>query len=620
MKPLSAGTSRWRYVIAAMLFLGLAAGALAQSESQPSTMSTTAADESRIASAPAGGPAASIAEVRSPVRMWVLLPPLLAIILAIVTRQVLPALAVAVLLGGFMMLTHPNPSWGSQFAGTPALLLGFRVTIEHYLIGALTNHSHMQVILFTMLIGGMVGVLSASGATRALVQLVSRQATNNRRGQLMGWIAGLLIFFDDYANAMIIGPTMTPIFDKLKISRQKLAYICDATAAPVASLALIGTWIGAEIGFIQDGLKNLGTDRPEFLTGLSAYQIFLYSIPYRFYAIFAILLGFIIAFTGRDFGPMLRYERRAAADGDSQAAGLQFSLPATGKWWYAGVPILVLVFVTLVILGVTGWMSRDISRYANAGFFEKLGEILHNADAYGSILYGAILALTLALVISWFTKSLNLRTSMEAFMEGMNRVLPAIVVLVLAWSLSSVLDDKSLGLAFEARYLLSQEAGVGLDPTFLPMIIFLLAAGVSFATGTSWGTMGILCPVAVTVAASLVGDLANGTERVHLFYATVGAVLAGSVFGDHCSPISDTTILSAIASGCSLESHVWTQMPYALLGAIVALGCGDLLTSHYHQPWWVGWLAGIGVMLIVVLVVGRRSSRPSVILTLPHHE
>jgi len=558
--------------------------------------------------------------------LYVLIPPLVAIILAVITRQVVPSLVMGILAGAFMIapyLSGPG-AYRDSFVGWRAC----RVAVETYLIGqpddaeatlvagkiadgqpagptgALRKVQNLNVILFTLLIGGMVGVLAANGGTRAMVQSASRWASNPRRGQIMGWVAGLVVFFDDYANAMIVGPTMAPIYDKLRISRQKLAYIVDSTAAPVASLALIGTWIGAEIGFIQSGLNQIGDGAPDFLSGVSAYQIFLYSIPYRFYAIFALLMVFLIGYSGRDFGAMKKAERRAKLEGATQAATLQDLSPTSSKWWYAGLPILTLVAVTITILFWTGWQGRSVGAYADMGLQEKAGELLRNADAYGSILYGAIVALVLAFVMTLAVRALTVQKTVEAFMDGMSRMFPAVAILVLAWTLSAVIQD--LQLANVAQHYLGPD-GLKFDPTFLPLAIFIASAIVSFSTGTSWGTMGILCPVAVTVSIGLVGDLPP-EQAASLFYASVGSVLAGAVFGDHCSPISDTTVLSALACGCSLESHVWTQIPYALTAAVVAMACGDFLCSHYQQSWYIGLLAGTAALVIIVYALGRKTN------------
>ncbi len=570
---------------------------------------------------------------------WVLLPAAVAIALAVLFRQVVPALIVGILTGAYMIAPHLDGP--GSYGDAPGVIRGLRVAVETYLIGpadlepiidpasghdaagtyitgitqragsprpvhgALRDVPHLQVVLFTLLIGAMVGILSANGGTAALVQSVSHLAWNRRRGQILGWTAGLVVFFDDYANCMIVGPTLRPVCDRLRISRQKLAYLVDSTAAPVASLALVGTWIGAEIDYIQSGLDDIGGALPDFLAGVSAYQLFLYSLPYRFYAIFTLLLVLLLGASGRDFGPMRAAEARAAQPSAHQAGRLEQGVPA-GRWWYAGWPIVVLITVTLAILFRTGWSGVDAQRFGHMAAGEKLGHLLYHADAYASILYGAIAAVSLSALLTRWAGALTVSETIDAGLKGMAQVFPAVVVLVLAWTLSQIMQD--LQLAQVAKRALGP-AGLQFDAGYLPLAIFVTAAAVSFSTGTSWGTMGILCPLTVTVAVGLVADLPSD-QAARLLYAAVGSVLAGAVFGDHCSPISDTTVLSALASGCSLESHVWTQLPYALTAAVVAMVCGDALGSHFHQPLWICLGSGAAVLVLVVMVLGRRPPIP----------
>ena len=418
-------------------------------------------------------------------------------------------------------------------------------------------------------------------------------------------MAGLLVFFDDYANAMIVGPAMRPVCDRLGISRAKLAYIVDSTAAPVASIAVIGTWIGAEIGFIQDGLGQL-TERPEFLAGVGGYQAFLQSIPYRFYAILALVMVLLIGVTGRDYGPMLKAEREAARR--SEVGGKGDQLSTGGRGWYAVVPVLTLVVLTLVLLLLPGWRAVDWSTFQPAGrswhWVAALQAIMGHADAYNPILYAAVASLFLAGLISIGTGALSLAGTVESAVVSAARLLPTIVVLTLAWTLSGAMQDLQLG---EVAVGLLRSAGFDNAAWLgaLPGLVFISAAVVSFATGTSWGTMAILCPAVVTIAAGMFGDL-PAERAAPLFYAAVGAVLSGAVFGDHCSPISDTTVLSSMASECTLETHVWTQMPYALTVAAVSMVCGDGLCHYAHLSPWIGLLVGAAVLLAVVWGIGRR--------------
>jgi Na+/H+ antiporter NhaC len=543
---------------------------------------------------------------------WVLIPPLVTIILAIALRQVIPALAVGVLIAAYLMVPCKPPP---PDAVGGEVVWGLRLAVEEYLLGALASidpktgaidYDHLKIIIFTLTIGGMVGVVAANGGTRAAVERLAGWASSRERGQLVAWFAGLIVFFDDYANAMIVGPSMRPMTDRLRISRAKLAYIVDSTAAPVSSIALIGTWVGAEISFISEGLTELQSKVvPEFLEGVTAYGAFMASIPYRFYAILALVMVFIVALLGRDFGPMQQAESEApppTEPGGSEAPGPE-ECPI-GRAWYAIVPVLILVFLTMALLMVTGWPAGGLAsvetRPEMPRWLALLAHILKDARANDSILYGALGSLVVAVAITLAARALTLAKCVEAATGVMARMLPTIIVLVLAWTLSAAMGDLLLGKV--AVNLLSEH---GFDAMWLPLLIFVSSCIVSFATGTSWGTMGILCPATVTISAGLLAELPV-EEALPIFYAAVGAVLAGSVFGDHCSPISDTTVLSSIASECSLELHVWTQMPYALTVALVSMLCGDVLCRYCSLPWWVGLLTGTVALWLIVLIAGRK--------------
>lgn len=525
---------------------------------------------------------------------FVLAPPVLTIVLAIALRQVIPALLIGVLIAAGMLAWHAQPP-DSLAASGAFFVASVRGAVETYVVGALADESRLKIILFTLLIGAMVGIIARNGGTQAIVHAVAGWASTRRRGQVATWFAGLVVFFDDYANAMIVGPSMRPICDRLRISRAKLAYLVDSTAAPVSSIALIGTWIGTEIGFIQEGLDGLAA-RPDFLIGVNGYDAFLTSLAYRFYPILALVMVLLVGWLDRDFGPMLRAEREQGQAPEPTAAG---DAVAGGRAWYAGVPVLILVGVTLVLLGTTGWAAVQAEGEQLTGF-ELLRAVISNADSYNAILYGAFAAAVAAAIISLATFRLNLAETMDAATDTMARMLSTIMILTLAWALSDAMQALELG---EVARGLLQSGGFNVHA--LPLLIFASACVVSFATGTSWGTMGILCPAAVTIAAGLVADLPADTAS-RLFYASVGAVLAGAVFGDHCSPISDTTVLSSIASDCRLEEHVWTQMPYAVVVAAVSVLMSDILGGFFGLPWWAGLALGVAALVLILLAFGRR--------------
>lgn len=557
--------------------------------------------------------------------LHVLWPPAVAIVLAIAFRQVLPALLVGVLVGAGMIGYYHAAVVESVAAGSLANEVSMRTItlgIETYILGALTDTDHAKILLFTSLIGAMVGILSANGGTQAMVDRVSRYASTRQRGQGTTWFAGLILFFDDYANAMLIGPAMRPVTDRLKISREKLAYIVDSTAAPVASIALIGTWVGVEISYIANGLDSLG-ERPAFLADVSGYGAFLQSLLYRFYPILALVMVFLVAVMNRDFGPMLKAERRVQTEPEEpvvESVGAR-NRPA-GKMWYAVAPGVVLIALTVGLLVWSGYEAIDSDKLPSLSGFDLIKEMIANADPYNSILYGAFAGAVLAFLISIFTGALRVGQATDAATGCMAKMFPTFLVLILAWALSTTMTD--LQFADVAVATLKSEE-VGLNPMFLPLAVFLTSCVVSFATGSSWGTMGILCPATVTIAAGMLADMPS-ESALPTFYASVGAVLAGAVFGDHCSPISDTTVLSSLACNCRHERHVWTQIPYAITTAIVAIVAGNVLVAYSDDVFaWagvtepndlfrtmlpiVGMLAGAVVLMLILLIIGRRPDR-----------
>jgi len=551
--------------------------------------------------------------------LWSIAPAVVAIGLAMITRQVILALPLGILTGAVML---------SVMSGVHNPIEMVRFSIEHYLFGVLfpidpdnpdmvdETYKHLQTIVFTQFIGAMIGVIEANGGTRAMVARVTHLMKTRVRGQLGAWAAGIIIFFDDYANALIIGPAMRPVFDRLRLSREKLSYIVDSTAAPVASL-FIGTWLAAEINFLDTALAKLGDARPAFLLGLNGAACFWGSIPYRTYAILAIFMVFMIAVTGRDFGPMRAAESRAAG---SRAENNQAQPHDNGRRWLLGLlPVLVLVLMTVTLLMITGRQGCEKKGlpldFASVGAVGRsIMTILGQADSYVSLLYSALAAAVVAVVSTLLGRALKVSETFDAVTRGMSRVFGAQIILILAWGLSNATKDLQVGevAATALQDLVDRQL---FAVSLLPLSIFVTAGIVSFATGTSWGTMGILCPTTIAIAARLLAPLPV-EQAMPLFYACVGSVLTGAVFGDHCSPVSDTTVLSAITSECPLEAHVRTQLPYALVAAIAGALCTDLLdhflvTRHpafYHGHWNVYYGTALGALLLwlVVLIAGRR--------------
>lgn len=515
------------------------------------------------------------------------LPPLLAIVLALLIRQVVVALVAGIWLGATFIYGY------DPFAG-------FLHVLDVYIVGALADKQHISIIAFSMLFGGMVGVMSKSGGTLGIADKLSRMAHSPRRGMVATWLLGFVIFFDDYANTLIVGNTMRPITDRLHISREKLAYLVDSTAAPVSSLLFVSTWIGYEVGLIDQAMQQAG------MLGRNAYAVFLDMMPFSFYPIFTLGFALMLVLMGRDFGPMRKAELRARREGKLYRDGAQLAtdltdsssvLPAEGippRWWNAALPILTVLLVALVSLFITG--TDAISSSGSKDY--SLGNIIGQADSYRSLLWASLLACVVAIALAVGQKAIGILEAMEAWFNGLKSMLLAMLILTLAWSIGQITAD-----LHTASYLVEVLRGT-LDPRWLPVFTFLVAAAVSFATGTSWGTMGIMMPLVLPLAVVLGAD--GGLDASHaytLVLGTIASVLAGAVFGDHCSPISDTTILSSMASACDHIDHVRTQLPYALLPALVSLLVG-LLPAGFDIPPWYTLPLGFVVMAAAIRYLG----------------
>jgi Na+/H+ antiporter NhaC len=526
---------------------------------------------------------------------WVsVLPPLIAIVLAIALREVVASLFLGVWLGAFF------------YAGLNPLAAIWR-SIDRFIVPALADVGHASILVFSLLLGGMVGVMSRSGGTQGIVDALRPLSTTPRRAQLATWLAGLAIFFDDYANTLIVGNTFRPITDRVRVSREKLAYLVDSTAAPVAAIVFVSTWVGYEISLIGDALR-IAAVQPGVpphvaaeLTAASPFAVFLHSIPYLFYPILAIVMVGLLVATQRDFGPMLSAERRArAGDGlhregaqlmaDTTGRSLEAKAGAPGRWANAALPVLTVVLVVLLGLYFDGRASAGSA---------SLWDVFGAADPFKALLWGSLGGCLMAIGLAVGQRILSTEEAIGAWLGGMRAMLLAAVILTLAWSLGEV--TAVLGTATYLTQILSDN----LLPSLLPALVFVTAAGIAFATGTSWATMAILFPLVVPLAVALGGGA--GFESGGQYTLTLGAissVLAGSIFGDHCSPISDTTVMSSLASACDHVDHVRTQLPYALVVAGIAVLIGDLGTA-FGLPVALAYVLAIGTMLAVVRFAGR---------------
>ena len=524
-----------------------------------------------------------------------LLPPLVAIALALLFREAIAALFAGVWIGALAVAGF-NP-----FAGTWRL-------IDQFIVRAIADldGGHPQIIVFSLLLGGMVGVIARNGGTMGVVEATTPFARTRQRGKIATWLAGMAIFFDDYANTLIVGNTMRPITDRLKISREKLAYLVDSTAAPLAAIVPLSTWVGYEISLIADGLRIAAEQNVAMgvqLRAVSPLSVFLETIPYRFYPLLMLYFAALTCFTRRDFGPMAAAELRAASGGGLHRPGAQLAVdtsahvmdPKEGaplRWWNAAVPVLTVIVVVVAGLYATG--------RAGAGSGASLMDVFGAADPFATLLWGSLAGCIVAVFMSSLQGILTVKEGVEAVTGGMRSMMPAMIILVLAWSLGSVTEE--IGTAQFLSGVLSDRVPLEL----LPVIVFGTAAAMSFATGTSWGTMAILLPLVIPLTVSLGGYAVGFGDTVDysILLGTISSVLAGAVFGDHCSPISDTTVLSSMASGCDHVDHVRTQLPYALLVGVVGMLLGVIGTA-YGLPIWAALGGGALLLYLVLRFAGR---------------
>ncbi len=501
-----------------------------------------------------------------------LIPVLLAVALTLSTRQVVLSLGLAVF-SAALLLEGGNP-WAAVVRA-----------VDPFMLDAIADRDHAKVTLFSLFIAATVKVSSDAGGTRALIALVAPLARGRRSGMVATWLAGMLVFFDDYANCLIVGSSMRPLTDRLRISREKLAYIVDSTAAPMATVALVSTWIGFEVGLMDDALQARGVQG-------SAYSFFLAGLPYRFYPLLTLAFTFFIAASGRDFGPMRQAEAQALA----AAPPPDEDAPHPGKALLAALPIATLVGVTAGSLWTQG--------RASAGPEAPLFEIVGGANGYDAMLQGSTASLLLALLLATVSFRDRGARAASAAIAGMSELFEALVVLILAWTLGSCLGE--LG---TAQWLLAA-MGDSLPLWSLPGLTFLLSAAIAFATGTSFGTMAIVMPLVLPMSLDL-APFAEVSAAGFIPLATASAVLSGATWGDHCSPISDTTVLSSTGSGCDHAAHVRTQLPYALAAGAIALLLGHLPAGFGLSPWLLLPLGLLGCAATVGLLGKRGDSQES---------
>ena len=530
-----------------------------------------------------------------------LLPPLVAIVLAFITRNVIFSLFMGIFIGTFMV----NISGENIFYA----FFGAFVDMSSKMVGSLADSWNAGIVLQVLTIGGMIAVVTKMGGLKAIAQKLAARAKTPATAQIYTWIMGFFIFFDDYANSLIIGPIMRPVTDKLKISREKLAFIIDSTAAPIAGLALISTWIGYELSLIKDAYIAIG--QPD----VNAFAIFVETLPYRFYNILMLAFVFFSAYTLREFGPMhtaavRAYETGHVSNPETTSSIMNqensFMLPKEDREYSiynAIIPILVLIVVSIVGFYINGKASLegDVLKAveANPFSFASLRDCFGAADASIVIFEAALLSSLVAIGMGLQQKIFDLHEAIETWVFGVKALVITAVILILAWSLSAIM--KELGTATYLVTILSDST-----PQFiLPTIIFVLGSIISFSTGTSYGTMGILMPLTIPLANAVgIHTGLEGNELSTYTILNVGAVLTGAIFGDHCSPISDTTILSSMASSCNHMDHVSTQLYYALFVGVVAILFG-FLPAAFGVPVYILLPLGLLVVYLVIRFYGK---------------
>ncbi len=489
--------------------------------------------------------------------------PIIAIVLALITKEVYSSLIIGIVVGGFI------------YAGG-----NFETAINHVLfdgfVASLSDSYNMGIIIFLVLLGALVSMMNKAGGSAAFGRWASKHIKSRVGAQLATILLGCLIFIDDYFNCLTVGSVMRPVADEQKISRAKLAYVIDATAAPVCIIAPISSWAAAVAGFA----RGAGAD--------SGMSLFVQAIPYNFYAIFTIIMMVVIAVAKFDFGPMKLHERNAMEKGDLFTSGTKVEADETAVNPKGKVIDLILPVVVLIICCVIGMIY-------SGGFFTGTGfiEAFSNSDASVGLVLGSAVAIVFAVAYLLIRRVISFKDAMASLPEGFKAMVPAILILTCAWTLKAMTD--SLG----AKIYISQlvEGSAGALQALLPAIIFIIAVGLSFATGTSWGTFGILIPIVLSVF-----EAGNP-----LMIVSISACMAGAVCGDHCSPISDTTIMASAGGQCDHLNHVSTQLPYAL--TVAGVSFVTYVIAGFVPQWYVALPIGAVLMVATLFVIKKVTAK-----------
>ncbi|MDO4460048.1 MAG: Na+/H+ antiporter NhaC family protein [Clostridia bacterium] len=503
---------------------------------------------------------------------WALLPPIVAILLALITKEVYSSLFIGIIVGGVFYATS------------------FEGTINHIfsdgLVASLSDSYNVGILVFLVFLGAIVCLMNKAGGSAAFGKWASTHIKSRVGAQLATVLLGVLIFIDDYFNCLTVGSVMRPVTDRNKISRAKLAYLIDATAAPICIIAPISSWAAAVSGFAPEGTNGM--------------WLFIRAIPYNFYAILTIIMMIGMAVCKLEFGPMARHEKNAIHgdlfSGEAIMASDDEEVKGHGKVIDLIVPIIVLI------------ASCVIGMIYSGGFFsgENFVNAFASSDASVGLMLGSFAALVICIAFYIIRRVLPFRDCMDCITEGFKAMVPAITILTLAWTLKGMTD--SLGAAEYVAALV--DSGAKSFMNFLPAIVFVIAAFLAFATGTSWGTFGILIPICLKVF-----PLESGNP---LAIICVSACMAGAVCGDHCSPISDTTIMSSAGAQCNHINHVSTQLPYAISCAVVSFI--TYLVAGLVQNAIVSLIVGIILMAVVIAMAKVILSNRNSIVSLDDEE
>lgn len=500
--------------------------------------------------------------------IWALLPPIIAIVLALITKEVYSSLMIGIITGG-LLYSGFNPVGAMN-----------HIFVEG-MIAQLSDPWNVGILIFLVVLGSVVMLMNRAGGSAAFGRWASTHVKTRVGAQLATIALGTLIFIDDYFNCLTVGSVMRPVTDKHKVSREKLAYLIDATAAPVCIIAPISSWAAAVTGFVE---------------GANGLELFIRAIPYNFYAFLTFVMMITIAVTDFDFGKMAQAEKQCgitdSPDGSKKHPSLtgaedQPNPPVSqkGKVIHLVLPIACLIVCCIIGMIYTG------------GFFEGEGFVsaFSNADASTGLVFGSMVALLITIIFYLATRVLDFNECMNAIPEGFKSMVPAILILTLAWTLKAMTD--SLGASEYVGGLVEQVAENTMVMGLLPAFVFIIGAFLAFATGTSWGTFGMLIPIVVSAFHS---DINN-----ELMIIAISACMAGAVCGDHCSPISDTTIMASAGGQCEHIKHVSTQLPYAITVAAVSVCC--YIMSGFVRNWLVTLPISIVLMILVLIVIRRLS-------------